>query len=449
MRAFPLSLLAFVATALVFGFQTSPALGIFLMMIAAPLWSVVLINAGMIGLAVETCIGRVPRAWLIVPLAFYGVYFAFASADHVALYSLRRSYDAANARVVIPFDPAIQSLVFEAAEDGGWYTQNFALPVVYSVNPNRPELFLSSRMIERGICDKVRDSVALRAAGGLTLGFYDGDAIGSRSLEKRFCGLKMPEKPPLPQIRVTRREQQRVKWPLPVKQVTTTATLPDGRRFELRGGTASPLGWIPLPVLGCALNSGNASWDCTTGFVRNGFTPIVSGDTQYTRDQEVLARALRLRRVAIAERQATVPDAIRPIIAEAEKATLANQIADVDAMIADPIGRVGFETTVLESRPEELAIRANAIMAGLERAAAASGDDRDYARESGLILARLLAMTPEDEFAALTPRILAAYDRADRDHWLWRAGPLLQRLRDGGMLRGSKGARLRSPQPRN
>jgi hypothetical protein len=55
----------------------------------------------------------------------------------------------------------------------------------------------------------------------------------------------------------------------------TTIALPDGRRLELLGGTAVPLAWLPMPIIGCALNSGAGRWDCAALFSPNTFTPIV------------------------------------------------------------------------------------------------------------------------------------------------------------------------------
>jgi hypothetical protein len=428
-RPFPISLLAFAITGLAFLAQMIPGIGIILMFVAAPLWSIALINAGMAGIAVEALKGQVPRGWLIIPLVFYGGYLAFATADHIALYSLRRSYDAANARVAIPFDSTRQSLVFETAGYGSWYTQNFALPVAYSVNPSFPEGFLSTRMIDRDLCEIVRRSISFRAAGAHIFWFHDGEAIRSRSRETRFCNLSMLEKPKLPQLRITQHEEKQVKWFLPVTQVTTIVTFPDGRRFELLGGTARPFGWIPRPVFGCVVLSGDPGLGCAGGFARGSHVPIVSGDTRYHRDAAVLAHALGLRFTSVARRQASIPDAIRSAIAEVEEFSRINDIADVDAMIADPIGRFGWDITYFEDHPEELAVRSESIVSGLELAAAADEDDRAAARESGLVLARLLVMMPTKEFATLRPRIAAMYEQESGSHWLWEANSLVQRLK--------------------
>ena len=91
--AFPLSLLAFVGTGVVFLLQLIPDVGIFLMFAMAPLWSVVLINTGFIGIAIEVLLGRVSRLWIILPLGFYAGYWLAATQDHSALQALSEQFD--------------------------------------------------------------------------------------------------------------------------------------------------------------------------------------------------------------------------------------------------------------------------------------------------------------------------------------------------------------------
>lgn len=433
----PLSLLFFVLTGLVFVAQMIPFIGIFLMFALAMFWSVVLVNLGMVGVALEALVGRVSRLWLLLPLAFYGGYYAIAAQDHATLAALSARYAAANEAVRVPFDPASQALVF-AGEDNpaAWLTQNYALPVAYTVNTNFPEGHLSHRLMASDVCAEVRASPATGQAFVHAFGFHDGDAIRSRRMDNRFCALSMPERPEQLVVRVARREADTGEGMLPVSRRTTTITLPDGRTYTLQGGFAAPLSWLPMPIMGCALNSGAPSWDCDAGFWRNGFTPIVPGGGRYGRDNVVLAEAIGLRRVAIADRVGADPARVRAKIAAVEQATLARQLAAVDAMIADPLAEVkDWQTGVLANRPEALASRADAIMTGIERAAAAGMDpqDRYRARESGRILARLLTSLPRDRFVAYGPRVLPLYAAADDGHWLWEAETLLRRLGDLGV----------------
>lgn len=434
-RFFPFSLIFFALTAALFVLQMIPLIGIFLMFLLAMFWSVLLINAGMIGIAVEAAIRRVSRWWLVVPLVFYGGYWAMAAQDHMTIRRLGAAYDAANAKVMTGFDPIRQALAFDGDDgngNGAWLTQNYGLPVAYSVNGNFQEGFLSHRMMGKEICAKVREIPALRAAFVNVFGFHDGDAIRNRKMESRFCTLSMPERPALPLVRVSSTEKKGHENSLQITRVTTTITMPNGRQFRLLGGHAAPLGWIPMPVMGCGLNSGAPSWDCDAGFARKGFTPIVSGETRYSRDSVVLARALGLKRVSITERRGADPALVLEKMAKVEQATLERQLAAINAMIADPLAKADWQVGVVSNHPEVLESRADAIMIGFERAAAIEGYDRGRARESGRILGGLLALLPKARLVGFGPRILAVYGQADDEHWLWDTEPLLRRLGDLG-----------------
>jgi hypothetical protein len=218
-KLFPISLLGLVAAGAIFMLQAIPEVGILLMVVLAMFWPIVLINASMIGVAIEAIGGRVSRLWLLLPVIFYGGYWITATLDHLALREIASRYEVSNARVVTEFDPVKQALVFEADRDrdGEWLTQNFALPVAYVVNTNFPEGYLSNRMIDSTVCAKLGGSSALRAAFVHAYGIRDGDTIGSSSLEERFCRLAMPEKPTLPLVVVRRTETKDFEKSLPIR----------------------------------------------------------------------------------------------------------------------------------------------------------------------------------------------------------------------------------------
>lgn len=432
-RAIPLSLAIFVATGAPWLLQFLGDLGIVFMVILVPIWSPVVINAGMVGISMEALVGRVYRVWLLVPLIFYGGYYGFAINDHFTLTALREAYDEANSKVDLPFDPERQALVLEN-EPPSWFVANYALTVAYSASANDPESFRSSRLIEDSVCDEVREMRSLVTEGIQVSGFYDGEDIGSRALETRFCSLSMPETPDLPRVRVRREESEVVESRLPVRRVITTIETPDGRTYDLKGGTASPLLWLPMPIALCTLDD-DEGWACDWGFWRNSPKPIVSGTTQYSRDLLVLARALGLKPVAQSERRgAQPPKELLLRIEQAKQERLQAQLANVEAMIADPLMESpDWDTRFLAEHPDTVAQRSTAIMAGVEKAAAIGGPDRTKAGESGRILAGLLAALPDADFRRLKLRILAVYEGADDRHWLWEVESLLGRLGDLGV----------------
>lgn len=427
---FPKSLLFFAVTFLVAMIQAIPVVGFLLLFVLAPFWSVFLVNAGMVGTAIEASLGRVSRWWLLLPIAYFGGYLAFAAQEQLALRSLSASFEAANARIALPFDPRHHALVFLGEDRGAWLTQNYALPVTYSANANFPEKHLSHRMMGSDICDQVRREPTMRAAFVHAFGFYDGEGVKSR-MSRHFCALSMPEAPTLAQVRIAQHSDNIRVGSLPVSRTTTAITMPDGQRARLLGGSASPLGWLPIPVIGCGLGFRDSK--CQILFWRQKFTPIIGGTSRYSRDSVALARALGLKPVAIEDRRGGDPALVLAKIAAVEDATLARQLANVDAIIANPMVRPkDWDTGMIASRPEALAPIANSVMTGIERAAAATGHDLIKTQESGSILTRLLAKLPHDRFVAFGPRILALYAKAGEDHWLWGSEALIRRLGDLG-----------------
>ncbi|MFM5953011.1 MAG: hypothetical protein ACKOPE_01725 [Novosphingobium sp.] len=276
MRRYPVSLRFFYATAIAFALQLFPVTGVFLMILLAPAWSIFLINAGMIGVGAEAARGTVSRWWLALPAAFYLGYLGFAAADHIVLKRIDAEFDAANAAVSVGFDPARQSLVVEG-NDGGLreFAQRYNLPVVYY----RPQ----TKWVKQYGSTKppVRDP-----------------CLAIPGMGPRVCKLQWDEQPPLPAVTVSRHEDRVRLGTLEVQRATTTITIPDGTRHTLTSGGASPLQWFPMPIMGCALNSGNPSWDCFTQFSRQRYVPIGARTKGDTDSFSEIALALQLRPAA-------------------------------------------------------------------------------------------------------------------------------------------------------
>ena len=433
-RALPYSLLSFAGMGVAIALQLIPVVSIVMLFMLAPFWPVLLVNAGLIGIALEALSDRVHRSWLLVPLTIYGAYFCFAAYDRVTLSRLTDGYERDNAQVHVPFDPGRQALMFYQAESPAWYPQNYALGVVYAANAEVPDSVRSLRMVDKTVCDKVEADRSLGAAGILTFGVTDSDADGLRSSGRRFCIVQMREAPSLPQVIVRTIEAPGKQAWLPVRAVSTIIETPDGARFELKGGTAAPLSWFPRPVFGCGVFLAKAGAPCSGFFGRDDFTPIVSGTTRDHRDARVLARALGLKPVALADRTAgDVPAALEERMQAIRQQTRQRQLANLDAMIADPLmENPDWQTGVLIHDDALLAQKAPEIMAGLERATAIYGEDSYRAARSGQTLAGLVADLPHESFLALKPRILNLYGNLNNEHWLWAQDHLFARLGDLG-----------------
>ncbi len=273
-RRYPASLRYFVFSAIVFVLQLFPIPFGFLMFLIAPAWSIFLINAGMIGTAVEVFKGQVLRKWLLLPATFYFGYLGFAAADHLTLKQSFARFDAANSSVNLAFNPDRQSLVFEGepVTVRDFVPQQAGTVVWWRYPKNRPQFGFERRP--------------------------SGDAckVAIRGMGARVCQLDRDQQPPLPAVTVVRKEEQTREGTLPVQLYTTTVTTPDGKRHILREGFAHPLRWFPMPVMGCGLiSAGTPSWECFAGFERDRFLPIGAGASNDCGNSRVLAKALGLR----------------------------------------------------------------------------------------------------------------------------------------------------------
>lgn len=411
----PWSLRFFVVAGAVFLLQVFPYTGIFLMFLIAPYWSVALVNLGFLGVALEGAAGRVPRGWLIMPIVWFGGYAAFAAFDYRALAQLRFEVAAANAPVRIPFDPDRQALVLERSGDVDGFVTDHALPVIYALRAgNRGSRHQATRMVEKAVCDRGRGDPSWEAAGIFTMGFHDQDLWGRGSrLENRFCVLHMPEDPALPAVTVSTASREELAGLLPIRRTTTTVTMPEGSSYVLQGGFAHPLHWLPMPLLGCWLNSGAASWNCTAQFYRDRFMPISATDAgQYAghADRAVLARALGLVPVNPADRRGPHIGIILATIERVRRRVLDTETFKLDQVLADvsaDVGSVPFNS--LRLNRDIVLPRLAAIIASIERGIEVRGNGRNNAQQ----LFRLIQQLPPD---ALEPF------RAQVDAWRGRDG---------------------------
>jgi len=435
----PFSLLAFPLVAILYALQMIPLIGVFMMLFGAPLWTGMLLNAGMIGLLLEVPIrhfagssARPFLAWIIIPIIYFGGYSIYAYNDHRTLQSLRAEYDAANAKVLVPFDEEKQSLVLAGAEKGyaGALTQDYGLSVAYTENENVTGRNLATFLADQDLCSDIRGDQLMRAAFIHAFGFHDGDRIGHRRLASGFCSVRMPATPLKPAVTAYSTQTETSVNGLPVRLVETVVTMPDDSEFILRGGTGSPYPWFPNPILGCALNSGAPSWDCLHGFSRDRFTSIVSSATKHGGDTRVLAEALGLKPTGPQGRKSVNREVVEAQLQRTVEQQLESDITDVKEAIADPAVQMTIHSVkVLQQSPDELLPLAPLLVEGIIRAAEIS--DNPYRnRETGKNLALLFGKLPFDVQDKYEDEMALIYKRADEAndgrHWLYEAEPLLR-----------------------
>lgn len=422
---------------MLFVLQAFPFTGMFGLLIAAPYWSIFLVNIAMLGTLVEALTGRVARRWLVLPFVFYGGYYLVAVQDHLALFALAQQFGAANASVSVPFDALRQTIIFGGDTDdnevmeAAKLTQNYGLPFAFSANANVPEQYLSHRLMDLAVCYKARENPAFAGASIQVRAVYDADDAPTPRADKRLCELSMPEKPLLSPVLLSRSEMKvREGW-LALTRITWTIKIP-GKRFQLVGGYGAPLSWVPMPVIGCGIDFQASRWSCFGEFLRER-SKAIGSEVRQGQGYSGLAGPLGLKRIATADRHGSNAEFVLAKMDELEHGTLSQQLANVDAMIADPLAKVADRRLeMVANNKKELGSRAELILTALEREAFVDGNNQNQAKANGLLLAGLLAALPREQFIHLGPHLLKMYAGADGQHWLWEAGALIGRLGDLG-----------------
>ena len=269
----PISIALFIFTAVVFILQLFPVPGVFLMLFAAPFWSVITINLGFILMAVESMTGKLPRWAVVFPILYLTVYFCCVIFSHWQA-SILEANDAADQTAVhVPFDPAKNALVFGADSffqgQIGDFVTSYGLPVVYVETPRfPPKSHLACRIYEGPACRQLEKE----------------GAFVSYISTRDHCDVRMPEDPVLPAvtIRDSLKDQEDfifhsyITFSVPpkkqiLKSVDITISDPYGNVGHIKNSFSQDddarLPWLPIPVFGCALNDAGPSWVCMAGFM--------------------------------------------------------------------------------------------------------------------------------------------------------------------------------------
>lgn len=421
----PWSLWFFIFTAIVFLLQLFPLTGIFLMFVLAPLWSVILINFGMAGIGLEALVGRVSRLWLVLPLLWFGGYYLAFTRDQTALAQLKAKTIRFNAGKEMPFDAALQDLLFEKGK-GDFHPSPFAMIQYYGLRRVFETQGTHVQFLgDAGACAALRDNDVYRSANVYAMGFHDAGPIGKQQLVKVYCGIQAPGTPDRPVVRVVSETRALRSWWMPVR--TEELTIRDdatGREVALRTGMASPLKRWPMLAMGCALNSGAAKWQCSAGFLRDNFTPLTP-NSEVGQGASIVATALGLKRSDDLAANASGEEVLRGWGEAADKALVAKERAILEAMLADPLLYLKDGWFYhLPNRPAIIAPYSSRIFAAL---GALQASDTRYS-ETGRNLWRLAAALPEDAIAPYRPQLTEWLAPATVRPWTKQTGEIYTRL---------------------
>ena len=406
-RNMPWSLSWFALTGVIFLLQLFPFTGIFLMLVAAPLWSVATINLGFLSLAGEVLLGRIAVMWLLLPLAWFAGYAGAAHVSQQRIAELDAKLRAANAGERLKFEAASQALVFDGrSEDlsGAHYAivQNYRVPVAYQMRTEKKQrIHHASRVAAAPICDTVKADRSYSAAGINISWFHEGESLRGRRLVQGLCMISSPEDPELPAVLVEAKREKHAGLILPYMLTRISIHDAGGAKAELVTGRAEPLPWLPMPYMGCALNSGAPSWDCFAGFWRKKVG--LGGAGPYGGASRVVAEALGLEKAFAADRRDEIAALQIPSLDNIVGESTERSLKVLDEVIANPARRIiVHDVPGLAGRVDLLGDRVPRLVPAISRALANGQATYETAR----VLQGILAQLPAADFDAIGPAML-------------------------------------------
>lgn len=270
----------------------------------------------------------VSRWWLLIPVIYFGGFGAATIHDQYNLRNVASSYGKLNEAVVSGFDPSQHSLVDDGIPNVGLnLVRNFGLRVAYRTDPRLPEGYYSTRLADKAVCDRIRGNAVFREASvsARELPNFGKNNVGFSGKTHGLCYVTMPEKPSLAVVMLDREDRKETLFGMPITPAITTIHMPDRRHFEIHGGYASPLTWLPFPYAGCGVNSSIPRLECFAGFWRNKSTAILEDEDWLSGDENAIAKALGLRPVAPEERAAGDRERMLEMISSIEDASGASR----------------------------------------------------------------------------------------------------------------------------
>src|SRR5712664_180645 len=127
-----------------------PAFGELMAFFAGAFLVGILIHALMLSLFIEAMIGRIGRAWLVVPFGLYGSYYAICYYQTILVDRKSAELRASNPGQIVDFDPTRYSLVTQEAER---LVSRYRIPVAFIVDRTpKGEGFSSLRLLRKDQC---------------------------------------------------------------------------------------------------------------------------------------------------------------------------------------------------------------------------------------------------------------------------------------------------------
>lgn len=218
------------------------------------------IHLFLVMLIIDAYNGKIPRAFIALPIIAYTGYFGFYIKDSMRIFFRERELQSINPVSVIKFDPGIHDLIIGHAYR---FVEEYQVPVVYYKSyGDNPEGYFSYRLLDQKSCKALEADIQ-----------PDMKLIGVQSKDNRRngnCILRAQERPV--------KEHVTVKYE-PDNSWANKGTIGEGGYvLEHRGafvakyhtGSVQRYSFLPLPFIGCGPDGPGWEWKCMAGFLRSG-----------------------------------------------------------------------------------------------------------------------------------------------------------------------------------
>ncbi len=238
--------------------QWIPYTGVLLMMMQAHVLAGMIPHFVAIALFLDFLIKRAPKALLVIPILPYCVYFYYYFAEQQTIKNIEASIREGNPSYIIAYNPDTHALLPSGIGI------SYKIPVIFSVNNNFPEGYMSQRLATQELCQKARNNKEWRRAWPVNWYRYGRGGFTKRF--KNVCRFEMPETPTKQLLKVVTKEDKAKGEKL--RKTVYSFFLDDKPLGEYTAATYAALPSFPNFVIGCFLNSAAPSWDCFFNIAR-------------------------------------------------------------------------------------------------------------------------------------------------------------------------------------
>jgi hypothetical protein len=254
----PFSSKVFVFLLIFLALEVLPLPGLYLTFLGGSLFAGLLVHLLLASLLVEALIGRIPRAFVLIPIIAYGAYYAAYFREGSQVAQVTEKLRTTNPGKIYDFDPAANSLVMDRGQE---FVETHDVPVVYEPNRNFPEGYLSERLITRVQCRGIKKDTQNRVS---TLGVHFNDIF-----QQNICLLRFPERPTNKAVKVTLVGDPQL-WARDgdIRQQTTEISVDDKTVGSFTRAFIWRLPALPVLAIGCMLIDQPPAWKCLAAFDR-------------------------------------------------------------------------------------------------------------------------------------------------------------------------------------